>query len=60
MGMPLCVNSKVLAMANITKDTKKVSGGEIKTEAYRILIDNPMELVLVLSKPVVKHKLPLY
>jgi predicted amidohydrolase YtcJ len=53
----------VLALANITKDTKSVRGQiEIKNgEPTGILIDNPMELVLALFRSQVeKHKLPRY
>jgi predicted amidohydrolase YtcJ len=43
------VNSKVLSLANITKDTKAI-GGQIEIvngEPTGILIDNPMELVFI-------------
>jgi hypothetical protein len=50
----IVVNSKVLAMANITKDTK-TSGGQIEIvngEPSGILIDNPMNLVFnIIPKP---------
>ena len=53
-GHAIIVNSKVLALANITKDTK-VSGGQIELkngEPTGILIDNPMELVFsIIPKP---------
>lgn len=46
-GHAIVVNSKVLSMANITKDTKAI-GGQIEIvngEPTGILIDNPMDLV---------------
>jgi predicted amidohydrolase YtcJ len=46
-GHAIVVNSKVLSLANITKDTKAI-GGQIEIvngEPTGILIDNPMELV---------------
>lgn len=53
-GHAIIVNSKVLALANITKDTK-VSGGQIEIkngEPTGIVIDNPMELVFsIIPKP---------
>ncbi len=53
-GHAIIVNSKVLALAGITKDTKAVGGQiEIKNgEPTGILIDNPMELVFkIIPKP---------
>jgi hypothetical protein len=53
-GHAIIVNSKVLSMANITKDTK-AAGGQIEIvngELTGILIDNPMELVFnIIPKP---------
>jgi predicted amidohydrolase YtcJ len=50
----IVVNSKVLSLANITKDTKTI-GGQIEIvngEPTGILIDNPMELVFnIIPKP---------
>jgi predicted amidohydrolase YtcJ len=50
----IVVNSKVLSLANITKDTKAI-GGQIEIvngEPTGILIDNPMELVFnIIPKP---------
>jgi predicted amidohydrolase YtcJ len=55
----IVVNSKVLSLANITKDTKTI-GGQIEIvngEPTGILIDNPMELVFnIIPKPSRKHK----
>jgi predicted amidohydrolase YtcJ len=45
----IVVNSKVLSLANITKDTKAI-GGQIEIvngEPTGILIDNPMEWCLI-------------
>lgn len=53
-GHAIIVNSKALALAGITKDTKAVGGQiEIKNgEPTGILIDNPMELVFkIIPKP---------
>lgn len=53
-GHAIIVNSKVLALAGITKHTKAVGGQiEIKDgEPTGILIDNPMELVFnIIPKP---------
>lgn len=53
-GHAIIVNSKVLALAGITKDTKALGGQiEIKDgEPTGILIDNPMELVFnIIPKP---------
>ncbi|MGO4817932.1 amidohydrolase [Flavobacterium sp. W22_SRS_FP1] len=53
-GHAIVVNSKALALAGITKDTKAVGGQiEIKNgEPTGILIDNPMELVFkIIPKP---------
>ena len=53
-GHAIIVNSKVLSLAGITKDTKAVGGQiEIKNgEPTGILIDNPMELVFkIIPKP---------
>jgi len=59
-GHALVVNSKVLSMANITKDTK-VTGGQIEIvngELTGVLIDNPMELVFnIIPKPTVKSQI---
>ncbi|NGY35931.1 amidohydrolase [Flavobacterium sp. XN-5] len=59
-GHAIVVNSKVLSMANITKDTK-VTGGQIEIvtgELTGILIDNPMELVFnIIPKPTVKSQI---
>lgn len=53
-GHAIVVNSKVLSLANITKDTKAI-GGQIEIvngEPTGILIDNPMELVFnIIPKP---------
>jgi predicted amidohydrolase YtcJ len=53
-GHAIIVNSKTLALAGVTKDTKAV-GGQIKIENGEptgILIDNPMELVFkIIPKP---------
>lgn len=53
-GHAIIVNSKVLKLAGITKDTKAV-GGQIeikKREPTGILIDNPMDLVFkIIPKP---------
>lgn len=53
-GHAIVVNSKVLALAGITKDTK-VEGGQIEIkngEPTGILVDNPMELVFnIIPKP---------
>jgi hypothetical protein len=53
-GHAIIVNSRALALAGITKDTKAVGGQiEIKNgEPTGILIDNPMELVFkIIPKP---------
>lgn len=53
-GHAIIVNSKVLALAGITKDTKAVGGQiEVKNgEPTGILVDNPMELVFkIIPKP---------
>lgn len=53
-GHAIIVNSKVLKLAGITKDTKAVGGQiEIKNgEPTGILIDNPMDLVFkIIPKP---------
>jgi predicted amidohydrolase YtcJ len=53
-GHAIIVNSRALALAGITKDTKAVGGQiEIKNgEPTGILVDNPMELVFkIISKP---------
>lgn len=53
-GHALLANSKALALAGITKDTK-VEGGQIEVkngELTGILVDNPMELVYqIIPKP---------
>lgn len=53
-GHAIIVNSKVLKLAGITKDTKAV-GGQIEIangEPTGILVDNPMELVFkIIPKP---------
>lgn len=53
-GHAIIVNSKVLDLAGITKDTKAVGGQiEVKNgEPTGILVDNPMELVFnIIPKP---------
>lgn len=59
-GHAIVVNSKVLSMANITKDTK-ITGGQIEIvngELTGILIDNPMELVFnIIPKSSVKSQI---
>jgi predicted amidohydrolase YtcJ len=53
-GHAIIVNSRALALAGITKDTKAVGGQiEIKNgEPTGILVDNPMELVFkIIPKP---------
>jgi predicted amidohydrolase YtcJ len=53
-GHAIIVNSKALALAGVTKDTKAVGGQiEIKNgEPTGILVDNPMELVFkIIPKP---------
>jgi predicted amidohydrolase YtcJ len=59
-GHAIIVNSSVLALAGITKNTKAVGGQiEIKDgEPTGILIDNPMELVFkIIPKPSLKTQI---
>jgi predicted amidohydrolase YtcJ len=59
-GHAIIVNSKALALAGVTKDTKAVGGQiEIKNgEPTGILIDNPMEMVFkIIPKPTRKTQI---